>query len=210
MTANFDYVASIETTAAKACRSILMHESSIGKRAGSWGCDMLNAIKVHGFDSDSLIGRTKTAAGWDVLVGKSGTKAKSVFNRWFSNLRTILEQWDDLGEEIQKDLLAGQRSFLSVVEMRQKAARDAKREAEREAKLAEKAEATAPAPASTLSDGAVLVSRDTLAAMATALECMAPADLIAMRDELARLVAVAVAVENAIVGAESDAVANAA
>jgi hypothetical protein len=142
---NRDFVAEIELTASKASRSILTHDAAIGKRAKTWGCDMLNAIKVHDFDSDDLIGKTKKAAGWNVLVGKAGTRAKSVFNRWFSNLRTILEQWNDIPEDIRTDLLGGTRSFLSVVESRQKAEREATKAAKAEKAAEDKANETGPA-----------------------------------------------------------------
>lgn len=188
---NRDYVAEIENTASKTCASILRHDAAIGKRAKDWGCDMLNAIKVHNFDSDFLIGATKKAADWKALIGKPGTKVKSVFNRWFSNLRSILEMWADLSPEVQTDLLGGTRSFLSVVETIQKAERDASKLAAAEQAATDKALATAPVLATdaTATDATATDVSKVLRSMAAYIAGLSDADCMALAtsDEIAAL-----------------------
>src|SRR5690554_6339795 len=138
--APIDYFAQVSENAESLGVAIVKAEKTITNKAKAWGTAMLCAIKLGDETSDSLIGETKKAIGWNLLITPEGKKAKLRFNKWFSDLRYLLENWNDLQPETQTDLLDGKRAFSYIVEQLRIAERKAKKEAEKAAKAAENAE----------------------------------------------------------------------
>ena len=134
---------------------------------------------VHGGDLDVIIETTKKAAGWPGLKGQAGTRAKSFFNRWFSDIRTCKGRWPELPEEARLALLGGTRSFLSVIEGLRKADREAAKASEASESAAANADATNPDTASAV----VTVNRETLQGFLSALSALDDSELLAFGDE---------------------------
>ena len=125
-------------------------ESEIAESAKSWGCNFLNLVKRHGIDGDNLAERCRTRLGWKDLTGEAGSKVKTRFNTWRSNIGKVSGMWDTLDETVQNELLGGTRSFITVYKSIIEAERKAKRE--EEARKAAEAKALADAAAQGATD----------------------------------------------------------
>lgn len=138
-TETVDRIAALEASASDMAKAIGTAESAIGESAKAWGCNFLNLAKLHGLDGDTLAERCRTRLGWADLRGDAGSKVKTRFNTWRSNIGKVSGVFDTLDETVRNELLGGTRSFITVYKDILAAEKDAKRKADAEKAAAEKA-----------------------------------------------------------------------
>lgn len=127
--------------------AILTAEASIETSAKAWACNILNLVKVHGVDRDSLVGKSRKAMGWNNLVGPAGSKVKTRFNTLSSRVGRICERWEELSEEQRNDLLGGVKSVNTIYDELAKADKAEQKAKAAADKAEEKAKETDPANA---------------------------------------------------------------
>lgn len=150
-------------------------ESDIAESAKQWGCNFLNLVKRHNIDGDNLAERCRTRLGWKDLKGEAGSKVKTRFNTWRSNIGKVSGMWDTLDETVQNELLGGTRSFITVYKSIIEAERREKREADAKAAAEAKALADMANQSESESDGIATV------------EAAAPLSVASIADMLAAL-----------------------
>jgi len=140
----------MEANATDMGKAIGVAENAIGESAKAWGCNFLNLVKLHGIDGDTLAERCRTALGWADLRGDAGSKVKTRFNTWRSNIGKVSGAFDTLEEATRNELLGGTRSFITVYKQIIDDEKKAKREADAAKAAAERALADAANAAETL------------------------------------------------------------
>ncbi len=138
-TETVDRLSALEASASDMAKAIGVAENAIGESAKAWGCNFLNLAKLHGLDGDTLAERCRTALGWADLRGDAGSKVKTRFNTWRSNIGKVSGVFDTLDETVRNELLGGTRSFITVYKDILTAEKEAKRKADAEKAAAEKA-----------------------------------------------------------------------
>lgn len=180
-------------------------ESAAAMAAKDWGCNYLNLVKVHGIDGDSLAERTRAALGWKELKGEAGSVIKRRFNTWRSNVGILSGRWGEVDADTQTELLAGQRSFITVYKslIEKDKAEAAKKKADELAK--EKAAETAPATASPVTETVETVEMDAadlILALSVLIDGMDGEGMIAIQADFAAMVNAYDAKVNAMIDAE--------
>ena len=181
----------MELAATDMGKAIGVAESAIGESAKAWGCNFLNLVKLHGIDGDTLAERCRTSLGWADLRGDAGSKVKTRFNTWRSNIGKVSGAFDTLDETVRNELLGGTRSFITVYKAIIDGERDAKRKADAEKAAAEKALADVAAAAANDAAPAPVTATfaDMVAAMTAHIAAAPDAELTDGYDAFAAMIA---------------------
>lgn len=199
----------LETAAVAMGMALASAESASAMAAKDWGCNFLNLVKVHGLDGDDIANRSRAALGWKDLKGEAGSVIKRRFNTWRSNVGVLSGRWSEVEADVQTELLAGQRSFITVYKalIEKDKAEAAKKKADALAK--EKAAETAPATATPTPETVETVEMDAselILALTVMLDTMDGDAIAAIQGDFAAMVNAYDAKVNAILDAQAQAV----
>lgn len=176
--------------------TVIETEGKLSESAKAWGHNLFRAVYVDGMNLDTMIGDSKLAAGWQALTQSDiGKQAKRRLEVYFSNARKVAENWNKLGDDVQKDVLTGLASIHYLANKLTKAAADEKKAADKEAKRIkaeqEAADAKAEiAPVDLSGDDIVPVDAgDAILALTVAVSDMSDADFDSIANDMAALIA---------------------
>lgn len=127
--------------AALIAATITKNETALAITAKDYTVAILRTVYQDGNNLDLIIKENKLAAGFKTLgVSEAGKRAKSRLSGYFSSIRYLAENWDDIPQDKRDAMLNGETSPLHQYNVMKKAEAEADK-----AKAKAEAEALAPA-----------------------------------------------------------------